>query len=362
MAGDPYFTSVSLLIPFDGSNGSTTFTDISTHGKTVSVASGTPIISTAQSKWGGSSLEISGAGTGSEDLAVTVDTDFQFGTGDFTVEGWFLPSVSGTSGRVFYHIGVNSSTGIMLAVSLDQVWWRRIGVGSELSASVSLSTTNFTHIAFVNHGGTQKIFVDGTRVASNATSVNVTDSGTLKIGASSAWFSDDNRYYGYIDDLRITKGVARYTGSTYTVPTAAFPDHSAQFTGNITESLAITDWRISAQRVSDGAYMGTATSSGSTYAVNVIDTSPCIITIHPKIDYAWSASKVVALGDLCVPSNPEATHKLYEATDIGSSPHQTHSTTEPTWPASGTVVDNDITWTFVADLVDPISLGPKIPT
>jgi hypothetical protein len=135
-----------------------------------------------------------------------------------------------------------------------------------------------------------------------------------------------------------------------------------QFTGNINESLAITDWRISAQRASDGAYMGTATSGGSTYTVNVTDTAPCVVTIHPKIDYAWSASKVVALGDLCVPSNPEATHKIYEATDIGSAPHQTHSTTEPTWPSSGTVSDNDITWTYVADLVDPISIGPKIPS
>jgi hypothetical protein len=89
-----------------------------------------------------------------------------------------------------------------------------------------------------------------------------------------------------------------------------------------------------------------------------------VLTISPVIDYAWSASKVVTLNDYCVPSNPDTTPRLYKATDIGSAPHQTHSTTEPTWPTSGTVVDNDITWTFVINLDDGLfkSLGAKIPS
>jgi hypothetical protein len=134
------------------------------------------------------------------------------------------------------------------------------------------------------------------------------------------------------------------------------------FDGSINESLAITKWRISATRCSNGSFAGTAESVSSSYTLICNTTEPCVLTIAPQVDYAWSAAKVVALGDLCVPSNPESEPSLFEATDIGSSPHETHATTEPTWPASGDVTDNDITWTFVAALVDPLSLGPKIPS
>jgi hypothetical protein len=65
------------------------------------------------------------------------------------------------------------------------------------------------------------MYKDGTRVSTNTFSGSL-DTGTRRfvIGSSG---STAEAWNGYIDDLRITKGHARYTGSTITVPTAAFP-------------------------------------------------------------------------------------------------------------------------------------------
>src|SRR5690606_34123168 len=78
---DPYWSSVSSLLHFNGSNGSTTFTDEKGVGWT---ASGDAEISTAQSKFGGSSLSLDGTG----DWLDASNAGFTFGTGDFTIEAW----------------------------------------------------------------------------------------------------------------------------------------------------------------------------------------------------------------------------------------------------------------------------------
>ena len=83
-SADPYFSNVSLLLHMDGSNGSTTFTDNSSNGFTVT-ANGNAQISTAQSKWNGASGYFDGAG---DFLTVPVNSAFELGTGDFDVELW----------------------------------------------------------------------------------------------------------------------------------------------------------------------------------------------------------------------------------------------------------------------------------
>jgi hypothetical protein len=210
-----------------------------------------------------------------------------------------------------------------------------------------------------------RISQDNLTVATSGSTTFTAPTAIDVLGTSSTCFTR-GAYFTGIDNRRWTdEEVAEFIdnpGVIFRQPRKRTWFRSQWISGNINESLAIIDWRATAVSALDGTEQGTTVSTGSTYSVECDQITPCVVTLHPKFDYLWSASKVVALGDLCVPSNPEATHKLYEATDIGSAPHQTHATTEPTWPASGTVVDNDITWTFVADLVDPISLGPKIPS
>jgi hypothetical protein len=173
-------------------------------------------ISTTQSKFGTGSIYT--GTTGSNYLRIPAGPLYQFGTENFTVEGWFLPTASGNE-RAFYIHGVNSGGGMTLFVGTGGVRFRASGT-TDLVYITSIST--FTHIAFVRDGNTRRIFIGGTQVASDTLSFNVSDNVVTDIGASVQLDGDTYRYFGYIDDLRITKGLARYT-TTFTPPTQAFP-------------------------------------------------------------------------------------------------------------------------------------------
>jgi hypothetical protein len=84
--GDPNFGSVVALLHFDGTNGSTTFTD--QKGNTWTAVSGAKI-STAQSKFGGASLLLNGS---SDYATVPNFAGLDFGSGNFTIEGWVRPA------------------------------------------------------------------------------------------------------------------------------------------------------------------------------------------------------------------------------------------------------------------------------
>ncbi len=80
--------------------------------------------------------------------------------------------------------------------------------------------TTWTHIAFSRNSGTNRLFVNGTSVATNTNSWTQTFTSTnvLLIGQT---IGQDRPFDGYIDELRITRGVARYTAN-FTAPTSTF--------------------------------------------------------------------------------------------------------------------------------------------
>jgi hypothetical protein len=212
--GDPYFSSVSLLLHMDGANGSTTFTDSSLNALTVT-RTGTPAISTSQSKYGGSSVALSGT---ADRLDVASNALFAFGTGDFTVEFWvYFNSISTsfvqlydtyvTGGFSFYWSG-SASTLIISNRSANQI-----------VQAWSPSANTWYHLAVSRSGTSLRLFINGTVLGSTAASTSYVQ-GALQIGGTA-----DNTSYslnGYVDDLRITK-YARYT-SAFTPPTAPYPN------------------------------------------------------------------------------------------------------------------------------------------
>jgi hypothetical protein len=116
--------------------------------------------------------------------------------------------------------GVNTAGGIALFVGTGGVRFRA-STQTDLVYATTISNSTFTHIAFVRDGNIRRIFIDGAQVASDTLSFNVSDNVVTDIGASVQNASDSFKYYGYIDDLRITAGVARYTAN-FTPPTSTF--------------------------------------------------------------------------------------------------------------------------------------------
>lgn len=221
-AGDPYYADVSLLLHCDGANGSTTFTDNSPSPKTVT-ANGGAQISTAQWKFGGSSVAFSTAG---QFLSTPSDSAFTFGTGDFTIEGW-LYVTSGTVGTLFDNRTSITSTHPVILLTFASVGGGQriqlyVGGFYQITSSDVTLTGNWTHVALSKSSNSTKLFLNGVQSGSTYTdNNNYAASGTVSIGAGLA---GANQLNGYIDELRITKGVARYTAN-FTPPTAPFPNY-----------------------------------------------------------------------------------------------------------------------------------------
>jgi hypothetical protein len=218
---DPDFANVSLLLHMDGSNGSTTFTDSSSNALTVT-ANGGAQISTAQSKFGGASGLFDGSG---DYLVLSSNTNFSF-SADFTVELWIRQSSAPTD---TFPIAVERGNGTEAAGT-----WGIIINNSESTKKCEffyggprtyvyigdLAFDTWHFVAVTRSGSTLKTFIDGDQTSSVTVSDDLTVTADLRIGSAG---TTSNYFKGNLDDLRITKGVARYTAS-FTPPTAAFLD------------------------------------------------------------------------------------------------------------------------------------------
>ena len=228
-------SNVSLLLHGDGTNGSTTITDSSPTPKTVT-AVGNAQISTAQSKFGGASIALDGTG---DYLSVPVNSAFSFGTADFTIECWFYivanSSLSADTQRLAQLLGTSASsfsgtyaefviTGSSATTGTGLRFLNVVaGASTQINFTGTVAQSTWHHVAVVRSGTTTSIYFNGTSVASGTlgnqtiNQVNPIWVGGNNLPGYSHWLN------GYIDDLRITKGVARYTAN-FTPPAAVFPD------------------------------------------------------------------------------------------------------------------------------------------
>ena len=220
-ATDTNIREVSLLLHGNGTNGSTTITDSSLSPKTVT-AVGNAQISTAQSKFGGSSLLLNNNFT--DVFTVPTNAAFAFGTGDFTVEAWIF-QLGQRQYSTLLEIGNHLYTDSI--VFLTGTSGFQVYSGGFYGAGNYLSLNTWQHIAYCRSGPTLTMYVNGAAASAVSFPNNLTNVSTISIGFPKGYIpSGDSSGYpfnGYIDDLRITKGVARYTAN-FTPPTLAFPD------------------------------------------------------------------------------------------------------------------------------------------
>jgi hypothetical protein len=221
---DPHFANVVALLHLDGVDAATTFTDVKGH--TFS-ASANAQIDTAQSKFGGASLLLDGTG---DRISSADHADWELGTDDFTIECFIRTTTiaAGTDDIISKRAGstvgsyliYRSGANLQIYLSSDGATWNianGVGFGT-------ISADTWYHVALVREGTAFRAYLDGVGV-SIATSASglVNNAAALNIGGNSGGTED---FSGWIDEVRITKGVARYFGSptNFTPPSAAFPD------------------------------------------------------------------------------------------------------------------------------------------
>ena len=178
-------------------------------------------ISTAISaKWGSGSMYFDGNDDALVISGSSTSPLFEF-YGDFTIEGWFyLAGGSGTRRDiVHYDDGVNNN-GFGIFVNTTNVLWA--GCGATYSASsFTPNLSTWYYFTFVRSGTASnncKLYVDGSQVLQLTSTVTVNPNANLYIGSTNNLGADFN---GYIQDIRITRGYARYTAN-FTAPTSAF--------------------------------------------------------------------------------------------------------------------------------------------
>jgi hypothetical protein len=201
-------TATSLLLNFTnaGIYDATSKNDLETVGNAQ--------ISTAQSKWGGSSISFDGTG---DWLLIPDQPPQRIGTGNFTIEMWVYRNSSGTYGLAGKGTG---TTGWLVSLNSSNQVVFTYG-SSTITSSGTVSATTWTHIAVVREGTSTnqtKIYISGTNDGTGTVSTDFNQTNSMYIGADRTGGSAAN---AYVQDVRITN-YARYTGN-FTAPTAAFP-------------------------------------------------------------------------------------------------------------------------------------------
>lgn len=205
IAGSAIDNDTTLLIHSNTTNGDTVFTDSSPSGHTIT-RSGSMVHTTTAYKFGSSSMFMDKDRT--YWLTVADHTDWTFGSQDFTMDLWFnLSEITGAEQHfMFQYTGASNYWFFQFKenVGLNCFWKNSSGESEGLNegSSDDYQTGVWYHAAIVRNGNTIKLYRNGSEVASGSIT-NIVDVGsTVAIGRD---------FGGYLDEIRISTGVARYT-------------------------------------------------------------------------------------------------------------------------------------------------------
>jgi len=220
---DPLFSYVVLLLHGGGTPGSTTLVNSASVSQSLT-PNGNTQISSAQSKFGGTSIAFDGT---NDVFTVAASASMDLTSGDFCVEmSVYLVAAAGTvlfdngvGGLYNTQLWVNAANGSFGARGFDAA----SNLAFNLDSGASTATTGvWHHLALSRQGSVYRFFLNGALVAS-ATNAAAMFNASGNASAVGAYYSGAASLNGFIDELRVTKGVARYTAA-FTPPGAAHPD------------------------------------------------------------------------------------------------------------------------------------------
>lgn len=194
LGSDPFADVVSLYLKGDGANGSTIFTDSSPFNRTVT-RSGNTVISTAQSKYGGSSIYFDG----DNDWLVTSYNPHQY-TQNITIECWVYPTL--LTKQSIFDLTRLQLNGLRCATDASGAFVQQVVVGAVLIRP-GLTLNQWNHFAVSVYNNQFRVFTNGVMVSTPVTiSPLLSSEGNVYIGTVN---TGDFDFEGYIDSFRITQ-------------------------------------------------------------------------------------------------------------------------------------------------------------
>jgi hypothetical protein len=276
-------TDTKTLLHLDGTNGATSFPDVNLGGAAHTwSATGAATISTAQSKFGGASLRpsTSDGNLSTNYISTASSTDYDFGSGNFTVDFWVRYNSTGdapTNGiGLFGRWGSAGSRLYNLSYYNGQYvfYWTTDGTNViNANFTTSISTGVWYHIAVVRNGTSLLVYVDGTALTNSGSSIS-----TNTIYSTSVILTAGNQggaasLNGWMDEFRVSKGIARWTtaftpstapyGADYAVTASA---GSYSLTGAIADLLTGFGYQLAADA---GSYALSGAAATMTKAMRI---------------------------------------------------------------------------------------------
>jgi hypothetical protein len=198
-------------------NFNTTVTD--DIGRHTLTAGGNAAISTAAQKWGAGSLLLDGNG---DYVSIPNSTDFQFDAGAFTIECWLKNNGGNSYEGWIFDVSGNSGGSSSLVFALQNGKIRTLISSTSGTWDIANSTgsitmdANWNHVAISRSGSNIRAFVNGIE------DLRIVSSASLRVPTETTMIGRQGQYTNwlnaYVDDFRVTKGLARYVGD-FTPPT-----------------------------------------------------------------------------------------------------------------------------------------------
>ena len=195
-----------LLLHFNGIDGQTTYISEDFSTRTISF-NGDAQLDTANKELGSASLLLDG----SDSVTVPNSTDFNFGTGDYTIEMWAKFNTVGNNRTFIDNGNIAANKGIVLIYSANTLYVQLNG-GATFGSFGWTPDTDWHHIAVARESGTTRAFIDGGQIGADwADATNIDNAAfNTTIGSQTAGIL---YFDGWIDEVRISKGIARYTSN-----------------------------------------------------------------------------------------------------------------------------------------------------
>ena len=250
-------------------------------GGKIITANGDAQLSTAEKKFGTASLLLDGTG---DYASVTAQDDFGFGTGDFTVEAWVYKTADTGQESILDFRTQASDNAIAIGVRNTNKPYVYVNGVYEIDSATALTLSAWNHITYVRQGTTGTLYLNGTSVGSWTDNTNYSTTKPLIIGAG---YTGGFTYWtGNIDDVRIVKGSAEYTGN---------------FTPSVSR-LNVTEDTVLMARF-DGDNASTTFNDDVIYTQDIRFSGGATSTGFTLVDYTDFGAELRSIASACVYGN-----------------------------------------------------------
>ena len=144
------------------------------------------------------------------------------GTGDFTIEFWYYQNVLAAVTLLDFRPSLVNGAYINIGVTATGAPSLYVNTATQITSTTLVPAATWAHLAISRVSGITRMFVNGILVGTYTDATNYLSGSGLPVIGANSYLLSASTFGGAIDDLRITKGVGRYTGN-FTVPTAALP-------------------------------------------------------------------------------------------------------------------------------------------